>query len=145
MLRKIGIIAVLSLIVAALAAVPALAGKPHEVPSGQPITCSHTSTTTITCGGELAGLGNVDFITVTVDVTGGCSTSQEPPKNNPPGHLQSTSPPIAVDENGRATFSQPVSLKCPKGLNPFFGDTATIFVRDADTGQLLFSKTVDVT
>lgn len=147
MLRKIGIIAVLSLIVAALAAVPALAANPHTVPSGEPITCTLTNPTTVSCSGELAGIGQVDAIQITVDVTGGCSTSQTPPKNNPPGHLQSTSQPIPVSKNGRATFTQDVHLDCPAGLNPFFGNTATVTVFEAgNPDNVLFGPvTVPIT
>jgi hypothetical protein len=143
-LRKFGIIAVLSLIIAAVAAVPALAANPHPVKSGEPLQCTlNNAGTRLTCSGELAGLGNVDAIRVTVDVTGGCETRSG--SNQPPGHIQSTSPRIPVTENGRATFEQSVSVRCPGGLNPFFGDEATIIVRDADTGEVLFRRTIDIT
>jgi hypothetical protein len=128
MLRKFGIIAVLSLIVAALAAVPALAANPHTVPSGDPVTCECLDAETVVCSGELAGLGQADSIQIIIDVTGGCSTSQNPPKNNPGGHIQDESGEIQVGKGGRAPFSEDVTVDCPNGLNPFFGRTADITV-----------------
>src|SRR5215212_4540003 len=53
-MRKIGIIAVLSLMALALAAVPALAQSPHFI--GTP-TCTKSLTTGLTCSGKAAGLG----------------------------------------------------------------------------------------
>jgi hypothetical protein len=53
-MRKIGIIAVLSLMALALAAVPALAQSPHFI--GTP-TCTKSLTTGVTCSGKAAGLG----------------------------------------------------------------------------------------
>src|SRR5918995_430361 len=104
MLRKFGIIAVLSLIVVAVTASVALAARPHPVQSGDPLTCTlNPAGTTVTCSGELAGLGNVDAIRVTISTTGGCETRSD--ANQPGGHLQAQSPIIPVTENGRAKFS----------------------------------------
>jgi hypothetical protein len=75
MLRKFGIIAVLSLIVAALAAVPALAANPHTVPSGDQVTCERVDADTVECSGELAGLGEADSIQIIIE-------GQCPPSGN---------------------------------------------------------------
>jgi len=139
MLRKFGIIAVLAMLVTALTAAPVLAANPHTVPSGAPVTCTlNPAGDTVTCAGELAGLGNVNFITVTVEAAGGCATPNEQ-ANEPPGHVQSTSEPIRVSKNGRATFSQPLTVDCPPGLDPVFGSTADIFIFNAETGALITS------
>jgi hypothetical protein len=66
MLRKFGIIAVLSLIVAALAAVPALAANPHEV-GNNPIVCEEVQVQggpAVRCSGSIAGLGSADRVTI---------------------------------------------------------------------------------
>ena len=83
MLRRIGIIAVLSLIVAALAAVPALAQNPHFVT--EPVCTASGGTVTCT-GGKVAGLGNEP---VSVFYTGqfGCETKSG--SNQPPGQSRS--------------------------------------------------------
>ena len=150
MLRRFGIIAVLSLIVAALAAVPALAPNPHEVPSGDPITCTASDTNddgqfdTVGCFCESAGLGNVDAIQVTIDATGGCATDNQL-RHEPRGHIQSTSAPIPVSNNGRANISQSVSVDCPPGLNEVIGDQATVTVFEAgNPDNVLFKTTEDV-
>jgi hypothetical protein len=139
MLRKIGIIAVLSLIAAAIAAVPALAANPHTVPSGEPLTCTlNQQGDVVTCGGELAGLGNVDFIDVALDLDAGCATRGN--ENEPPGHFQVVAEDIPVDQSGRATFSVEAAPDCPGGLNEVFGETATITVFEAGTTNVLFTS-----
>jgi hypothetical protein len=73
MLRKFGMIAVLSLIVAAVAAVPALAANPHES-NRDPIECVLNSNNPVTCGGTVYGLGNVNRIVAQVDANFACET-----------------------------------------------------------------------
>jgi hypothetical protein len=142
MLRKIGIIAVLSLIVVALAAVPALAANPHQPASAEPITCTQNADFTVTCTGDLAGLGNVDNIDVFVDVAAGCSTSGS--LRQPRGHIQGGDTDIPVN-NGRATFNVTTeSPDCPPGLNPVVGNTATVTVTDSATDEVLFTQTVTI-
>jgi hypothetical protein len=142
-LRKIGIIAVLSLIIAALAAVPALAANPHTLP-GEPITCNLVQGgTAVTCSGELAGLGNVDFVDVTVDIAAGCATRGN--QSQPRGHVQETDEDIPVNRNGRATFNVgPVGPDCPGGLNEVIGQNALIIVTNSETGKELFRTTVPI-
>jgi hypothetical protein len=123
----------LSLIAAAIAAVPALAANPQTAP----LTCTlNQQGDVVTCGGELAGLGNVDFIDVVVDLDAGCATRGN--ESEPPGHFQVVDEDIPVDQNGRATFSTEVAPDCPPGLNEVFGDFATITVFEANTDNVLF-------
>src|SRR5215208_5147735 len=105
MLRKLGIIGVLSLLVTALAAVPALAQNPHYV-VGPNFTVSGTQ---LTATGSVAGLGNenIDILLtapVTIDVD--CIN---PAGNVAPGQRTTdTATGEATDvrvENGRATFT----------------------------------------
>ena len=141
MLRKFGIIAVLSLIVAALAAVPALAVSPHEVPNN-PIVCNEVQTArgpAVQCGGSIAGLGGAERVTITIDAALACETRSG--SNQPGGHLQSTSEPLAVS-GGKTTFNQRTNAaSCPRGLNPVVGDTATITVREFPSGTVLATFT----
>ena len=82
MLRKLGIIAVLSLIVAALAAVPAIAANPHQV-RNNPIVCEEVQTAkgpAAECSGSIAGLGSADRVRDEVWL--------ESAGRPPPGHEQ---------------------------------------------------------
>src|SRR5215207_4368861 len=112
-MRRIGIIAVLSLLVTAFAAVPALAvtnfenapqGAHYVTGFGEP-TCTLTGTTVTCTGTQIAGVGNTDAtvtLAVTSTFTGTCT--------NPGGHLvepftesetTSTSTVITSTKNGR--------------------------------------------
>jgi hypothetical protein len=144
-MRKIVILGVVALMAVAIAAVPALAAKPHTNPqTGEPTCTLNRAGTVVTCGGELAGLGNVDFIQVQLDLDAGCATKRS--MHEPPGHFQVVSGPIAVDKNGRATFSQTAAPDCPPGLNPVFGSTADITVFEAGTTNLLaFFEDIPIT
>jgi hypothetical protein len=136
MLRKIGIIAVLSLIVAAISAVPALAANPHEV-TNDPIVCTLNADQTVTCAGSVAGLGNQAVI-AQVDADFACETRSG--SNQPGGHLQAQSEPIQT-RSGRITFSETTGpADCPPGLNPVVGETATVTIFDL-AGNVLFTKT----
>jgi hypothetical protein len=143
MLRRIGIISVLSLIVAAVAAVPAIAASPHEKPR-DPIECtlSGANLTRVTCGGTVAGLGNVSQIIATVEADFACETRSG--SNQPGGHVQGDTDPINV-RNGSVTFSVDSGpARCPRGLNPVVGDTALVTIEDLQ-GNVLFQKEVPIT
>jgi hypothetical protein len=139
-MRKIGIIAALSLMALALAAVPALAASPHEV-TNDPITCVLNQNQTVTCSGSVAGLGNRAVI-ARVDVDFACATRGN--ANQPGGHLQSNSEPIQT-RNGRITFSVTTagSASCPPGLNPVVGRTATVSILTLG-GRVLYTTTVTI-
>ena len=112
-MRKLGIIAVLSLLVTALAAVPALAvtdfsNAPQgaHFATGQAAPVCTLSGTTVTCTGtEIAGVGNTNAtvnLAVTSTFTGTCT--------NPGGHLvepftesetTTTSTTLTSTKNGR--------------------------------------------
>jgi hypothetical protein len=144
MLRKFGIIAVLSLLAVAFAAVPVLAANPHEVPSN-PIVCTVVDTDegpAVNCAGAIAGLGTGDVI-IGVDVALACETRSG--ANQPGGHLQTTTEPI-TPEHGRVDFDvTTAAAECPRGLNPVVGEEATVNVFSAATGELLFTTTVPIT
>jgi hypothetical protein len=104
-MRKLGIIAVLSLMALALAAVPAFAANPHFL-RGPTFTDNGT---TVTTTGTIAGLGNQD-VTVEVLATGtGTVTCTNPAGKVAPGQTQeintSGSQTGIEPKNGKATFS----------------------------------------
>ena len=144
MLRKFGIIALLSLIVAALAAVPALAANPHEVRSN-PIVCTEVQTAqgpAVRCSGSIAGLGGADRVTISLSVGLACETRSG--SNQPGGHLQARTDPLTV-RSGRVNFNvTSPAARCPRGLNPVVGNTATITVREFPSGDVLrtFTETI---
>jgi hypothetical protein len=135
---------VLGVVVAAVAAVPATSAwgaSPHEV-NNNPIVC-HQAGTAVECSGSIAGLGNADAVRITVTAGLACETKSG--SNQPGGHLQGTSQPIPV-RSGRVNFDvTTASASCPPGLRPVVGDTATVTVRDASTGEVLFRTTVPIT
>jgi hypothetical protein len=143
-MRKIAIWGVVALIAVALAAVPALAANPHTNPQTTPLFCDQQGEIVI-CGGELAGLGNVDFIDVTLDLDAGCATKRS--MHEPPGHFQVVAPGIPVDDNGRASFSVTAAPDCPGGLVEVFGDFATITVTESGdpTNVLFVSDPIPIT
>ena len=119
----------------------AQAANPHPVPSN-PIVCTLNPDQTVSCAGGIAGLGT-GAVTVTVDVAFGCETRSG--SNQPGGHVQAVSEPIQP-RSGRINFSLTTGpADCPPGLNPVVGDTATITVRSAATGEVLFTTTVPIT
>jgi hypothetical protein len=123
MLRRIGMIAVLSLIVAAIAAVPALAqtvtvepesitqtGGLHFCEGTTPTVTAHKTTTEafLTSTGEVCGAGRTATATLTsgVEVTRGCIT---PSGSNRPRGLQRSFTTVTASEefptrSGRGTF-----------------------------------------
>ena len=117
MLRKFGIIAVLSLIVVALAAVPAIAAHPHFV-GGAP-NCTDNGQT-VTCTGSVAGLGSQDVRVVVSAVGTADVVCINPGGNRAPGQDTSVSASgsktITDVKNGRINFS--VTTTAPQDPNP---------------------------
>ena len=121
----------------ALTAGPAAAASAHEV-TNDPIRCVLSSNgTTVTCSGSVAGLGN-QVVVARVDVKFACATRGN--ANEPGGHLQAKSNPIQT-RNGRITFSVTTGpAKCPPGLIPVVGKTATVTLLNS-AGSVLFQTT----
>src|SRR5215218_10171739 len=140
MLRKLGIIGVLSMLLLAFSASAALAVNPHEVPSN-PIVCTEVDNA-VECSGAIAGLGTGAVI-IQVDVALACETRSG--ANQPGGHLQATTEPI-TPEHGRVDFDVTTAeAECPPGLVPVVGQFATVNVFSAETGELLFTTRVRIT
>jgi hypothetical protein len=143
-MRKIGIIAVLSLLVTAFAAVPVLAQSGHFV--GTP-TCTDIGTQ-LRCDGKVAGLGGTTFqIDVTAPGTA-TVTCTNPGGNVAPGqnttvNAAGSSGPLATPRNGSfnfrnlttATPTVPNTPTCPNAAwtatvtDVAFGD-ATLTLRE---------------
>jgi hypothetical protein len=107
MLRKIGTIAVLSLIVAALAAVPALAQSGHFL--DRTVKCTDIGTQ-VECTGKVAGLGGTTF-EITVDAADAIASVEctNPGGNVAPGQdtevdVEGTSGPLPTPRNGNFNF-----------------------------------------
>jgi hypothetical protein len=138
-MRKIGIIAVLSLMVTALAAVPALAAIQTSTnfanaPNGAhfvgtpTVTCSVSSNGTITCPTqtvEIAGVGGADanlLLTTSYSATVDCFNPADTKNRNNPieSHTDTfTATPLDTDvspKNGRLTLT-PVSVSQPSAAS----------------------------
>ena len=169
MLRRIGIIAVLALMVTALAAVPALAAKPttptsgvHFTNAGEPV-CTITGAT-VDCSAELAGLGGGDIISLTTVEGFAVYTCENQGGNQAPGQNRvlegPDTTPVTLDadqiKNGRATvpgFSELTAEEtvsgreagCPNnktwtGVDPQLTITSVTF-EASQGGVLLFRST----
>jgi hypothetical protein len=129
-MRKIGIIAVLSLLVTALAAVPVLAQSGHFVTGGgnAPRVSGPAANGDLTISGKVAGLGGTTFqITATADAqatyacrTGGGEFPNAANKQDVGGVVTATTGPQPTPRNGQASFTltlqEPTStLTCPPG------------------------------
>jgi hypothetical protein len=128
MLRKFGIIAVLSLLVTAFAAVPVLAQSGHFV--GTP-TCTDEGTTFV-CSGKVAGLGGTTF-DITATATGTASvTCTNPAGNVAPGQSFTTTTtgslgPTPTPRNGQFQFNiESIAPTAPAGSCPNPKWTATV-------------------
>ena len=120
MLRKFGIIAVLSLLVTAFAAVPVLAQSGHFV--GTP-TCTDQGTT-FECTGKVAGLGGTTF-EITAEAQGTATTTCTNPAGNvAPGQTTTitatgSTGPQPTPRNGQFRFDvDSVTPTAPAGTCP---------------------------
>jgi hypothetical protein len=167
MLRRIGIISVLSLIVVALTAAVAFAAKPtaptsgvHFTNGGEPV-CTITGAT-VDCSAELAGLGQGDILSETTVSGFAVYTCQNQGGQQAPGQNRvlegPTTTPVLIDadeiKNGRVTVPGTSTLEadetvsgreagCPNnktwiGVNPQITVTSVLF-EASQGGVLLFS------
>jgi hypothetical protein len=152
-MRRLGIIAVLSLMALALAAVPAFAASPHFV--GTPTLTDNG--TTLTASGSIAGLGNQDIDVVLTASGRATVTCTNPAGKVAPGQTKSVTvtgseQDIAV-KNGRANFTvttaEPVAPQnaCPNAKwTPtvtnvrFTSATITVF-QPAGSGNVVLQRT----
>ena len=119
-----------------LTAGAASAASPHEV-TQDPITCVLNANNTVTCSGSVAGLGNQAVI-ARINVKFACATRGN--ASEPGGHLQAQTQPIQT-RNGRITFSVTSGpAKCPPGLVPVVGKSATVTLLNR-AGAVLFQVT----
>lgn len=165
-MRKIGIIAVLSLLVVAIAAVPVLAASPHFKKGGSPVcTVSPSgSTSSTTCTASLSGLGGGDLVINTTVSGSAVYQCQNQGGNTAPGQNRVlvgpvTSPttiPSDQIKNGNVTFTtNPAVLTAPStvtgaeagcpnpnwtGVNPTL-TTTNIQMTIAQGGTTLFTCT----
>jgi hypothetical protein len=109
-MRKFGIIAVLSLLVTAFAAVPVLAQSGHFVTGGgNAPTCTDIGTQ-VTCTGKVAGLGGTTF-EILVEAAGTASVECTNPGGNvAPGQdtsvtVAGTTDPQPTPRNGQFTYT----------------------------------------
>ena len=137
MLRKFGIIAVLSLIIAALAAVPALAANPHFVK--EPVCRADGGTVTCT-GGKVAGLGNAP---VSVFYTGqfGCRTKSG--SNQPPGQARTKAVTITPKGGSINLPTRTLTQNCHGSQTPVAPSSVTLVIQNAQ-GQTIFSESIQV-
>ena len=169
-MRKIGIIAVLSLILLAVAAVPVLAASPHFKRGGEPVcTFSGTTSIPVTCTGTLAGLGNQDLL-VRESVSGfALYQCQNQGGNTAPGQnrvlagpaTSDTAIPASAVKNGNLTFTtNPATLTaaptvsgstagCPNpnwtGVNPTLTLTNISLTIQQPVGTTIFTCTASNT
>jgi hypothetical protein len=137
MLRKIGIIAVLSLLVAAFAAVPALAVNPHF--TSEPVCTASGGTVTCT-GGKVAGLGNQP---VRVFYTGTFRCLTKSGSNMPPG--QTRTPAVTITPKGGSINlpDRTLTENCPGTQRPVAPTSVTLVIQNL-AGQTIFSALIPV-
>jgi hypothetical protein len=150
MLRKFGIIAVLSLLlIAVTAAVATAAVRFHAGPD-----CTDNGTT-LTCTGNVSGLGQE---LLTVDISSPATGTVEctnPAGNVAPGQtftfIASGTQTVQVDKNGRATFNlttptpTPPAGSCPNPkwtANVTDVTFGTVTLTGTQGGQTVFQRTV---
>jgi|SRR5215208_3158540 len=150
MLRKFGIIAVLSLLlIAVTAAVATAAVRFHAGP-----TCTDQGLT-LNCTGNVSGLGQ-EPLTVTISSPATATTTCANPAGNvAPGQtftfIASGTQTVQVDKNGRATFNlttptpTPPAGSCPNPkwtANVTDVTFGTVTLTGTQGGQTVFQRTV---
>jgi hypothetical protein len=120
--------------IVALTAAPALSGNPHYLTGP---TCVDNGDSTVTCSGDIAGLGNENIdVVVTASGTTTCENrGNKPPTGQEPSGLDTTSTGEATNvrvKNGRASFSVTTVPEnpCPDqmiALTTFDSATLTVF------------------
>jgi hypothetical protein len=132
MLRKFGIIAVLSLLVTALAAVPALAQSGHFVSGGgnaPVVSTPDENNTNLTISGKVAGLGGTTFeifATANADADYACQNRggefpNDPKKQSESAIVGDTTGELPTPRNGSFRFTlddldpPATTLDCPGG------------------------------
>jgi hypothetical protein len=118
-MRKFGIIAVLSLLVTAFAAVPVLAQSGHFL--DRTVKCTDIGTQ-VECTGKVAGLGGTEF-EITIDAVDAIASVEctNPGGNVAPGQdtavdVAGTSGPLPTPRNGNFTFG--LTTDDPEPLPP---------------------------
>jgi hypothetical protein len=97
--------------------------------SGHNITCTQNSAGTLTCTGELSGLGSGD-VTVVLDATRVCSK-----QNQPPGLTRLRTANDFQVKNGKASFRLTLGPGCPDGFTTTWSDAS---ISAYQNGQLVF-------
>jgi hypothetical protein len=123
-MRRI-IIPLIVLAVAGLTAASAIASNPHFIKPAPTCSLSNDGATVTCTGGKIAGVGT-EPTQVGIDVAAGCATSGN--QNQPSGHKQAVSGPIAPSGGNIVFGSLSVSANCPPGLNPVFGGSVQFFI-----------------
>ena len=137
MLRKFGIIAVLSLLVAAFAAVPALAANPHFVT--EPV-CRDNGGTVVCTGGKVAGLGNEPL---RVFYTGQFACETKSGSNQPPGQSRSKETTITPKGGSINLPRSTLSSGCHGTQVPIAPDEVTLHIVD-QSGTEVFTADIPV-
>jgi hypothetical protein len=139
MIRRFLTVTVATVLALLVTGTAAQAANPHES-QNNPIRCVLNADNSVTCAGTVVGLGN-QVVTARVEADFACATRRS--GHQPGGHLQSDSEPIAT-RNGQITFSETAGpARCPRGLNPVVGDTATVTLFSS-SGEALFTKRVPI-
>jgi hypothetical protein len=145
-MRKLGIIAVLALMVTALAAVPALAANVHFV--GTPKFTDNGLTLSST--GKLAGLGNEDLritLTATGTPTATCTNpagATQPPGQNPAEVTVSGSQNVSASSIKNGTFTFNVKTAGPVSPIPGAPDCPNARWTETITDVTFTSATITV-
>ena len=139
MFRRVLTVAIASVLALLVTGTAAQAANPHES-QNDPIRCVLNTNNSVTCAGTVVGLGN-QVVTARVEADFACATRRS--GHQPGGHLQSDSEPIAT-RNGQISFSETAGpARCPRGLNPVVGDTATVTLYSV-SGDVLYTTSVPI-